>query len=319
MTVTFQPLDMPFMQVKEVGIGLVQRALQQNPSLLTKPTYVCVAPKASDGLVGQRFELLFAPIPDQGYLLDGRMAILPGALSSASPFPYGGSVHGQTIREACLAYAEVNFNGEEGPHKTAFEERLRASIALDRELRPAELGYCGDRSDAREGGSLDPWTTGNVYATQTVGALWNGVQGLRDPAGLLGPQADRVLLRLPGFLFREFALGGLVVIGMRGPVLFEGRARLVIGDALADGDAIAGKGNKAADAGHRVGAVVALAAERILVFLKRPVPRGPVGGLLDVIAQLLLVLRSKLGEVLGQAALVDLRVRLGPFACPLVT
>jgi hypothetical protein len=81
------------------------------------------------------------------------------------------------LLESCLAVAEGRFQDEMTVHRSNFQERLAASIAVDtRDMKPDVLGYNGDRSDQRDGQWWGPWLTGSPWSTQTVGATFNGVQ-----------------------------------------------------------------------------------------------------------------------------------------------
>jgi hypothetical protein len=174
---TFQPTDSTYLTCKRCGIGQIERLLQQLMGVTDKPTACAIYMKQSDGAMGQRWAISFAPLPDAAYTLTYTSDILPHALSSTKPWPLGGAAHGETILESCLAVAESRFNDESpagGNHQAKFSERLTASIAADiRDNRPAYMGYNGDNSDMREQGGFAPW---NNYPTQTVGALFNGVQ-----------------------------------------------------------------------------------------------------------------------------------------------
>jgi hypothetical protein len=176
---TFQSTDSTWITVKRVGQGLVYRALQQQEGITLKPTMCAVIPKQSDGASGQRYQVIFAPIPDNSYTLNYKSNILPNALSYSNPFPYGGMTHADTIRESCLAVAERDYNDEpNGTHNASFRERLQASVSADvREYKPEYFGYNADRSDRRRGGpgfGYSPWgNDGNWFIT---GATYDGTQ-----------------------------------------------------------------------------------------------------------------------------------------------
>lgn len=172
---TYQPTDSTWLTVQRVGPGQIDRYLQQLFGVQGKPQSCCVLPKPSDGVVGQRWSISFAPLPDGVYTLTFAMRVLPSALSATNPFPYGGERHGETIMASCLAIAERNYQDEsQGNQWTYFMERLKASISADiRDSRPAFLGYNGDRSDGREGsGAVNPYATN----TLTTGVTFNGIQ-----------------------------------------------------------------------------------------------------------------------------------------------
>lgn len=96
---------------------------------------------------GTRYRLLVYPQADQAYTLRGRYSLSPHALSGARPHVYGGVAHHQTVLESCLAVAEQRRDDVIGIHTALFKDRLRASIAQDRRMKPKDLGYNADRSD----------------------------------------------------------------------------------------------------------------------------------------------------------------------------
>jgi hypothetical protein len=71
--------------------------------------------------------------------------VLPDKLSTTKPYPLGGMVHAETIKESCLAIAEQNSDDTEGLHKNKFYERLIASIDHDKTMNGVRnYGYNGD-------------------------------------------------------------------------------------------------------------------------------------------------------------------------------
>lgn len=168
--------NQPYVVIQRVGVGVLRGMLQQYPGLTSPPQKVAVYPKLTDGSTGQRWQLSLFPVPDQVYNLWLRYNVLPQALTSSNPYPYGGAAHGDTILESCLAIAESRFQDEpQGPHREAFMERLQASISVDvRDNKPEFLGKNLDRSDAQYGQS---WMNGGMGDTRWFsGVLVNGVQ-----------------------------------------------------------------------------------------------------------------------------------------------
>lgn len=112
------------------------------------PAVAAVRPKTTDGSDGQRFEIMFAPIPNDAYTLSYRKQILPDALTGTVTYPYGGSIHAETIEASCLAIAELQEDETKGPQWDYFLSRLAVSIQSDKSAYSAEfLGYNGDESD----------------------------------------------------------------------------------------------------------------------------------------------------------------------------
>ncbi len=117
------------------------------------PSRFAEVPRQTDGAQGQRFNVVFFPVPDAAYTLTYRSEINPPALSAQNPYPYGGSAHGETILEACLAAAEnrlmdVSAQDPSAVHLEAFQRLLQASIAQDTRDHWSDLaGYDGGRTD----------------------------------------------------------------------------------------------------------------------------------------------------------------------------
>ena len=125
------------------------REMRQSSDLASYPRFVAVRPKSSTGSSGQRFEFMFFPVPDAGYLLNYRYHFLANAVDASYPYPMGGQPHAETILESCLAIAETRSeDGVSSVHRELFAERLAASVAYDKRVSaPDCLGYNGDNSD----------------------------------------------------------------------------------------------------------------------------------------------------------------------------
>lgn len=134
-----------------VGLGTVIQNQATMPTTTGRPCVCCVEPtKGTAGLQGQRFQLRVWPTPDQEYTLQLQYRVNPDALTAALPYVYGGGQHSETVLQSCLAVAEQRLDDARGVHQARWEERLLASIGLDRKLKPQKLGYNGDRSDLRD-------------------------------------------------------------------------------------------------------------------------------------------------------------------------
>lgn len=95
-----------------------------------------------------RHRLHVYPAADEGYTLLAPYSIDPKALSGDRPYVYGGPAHHETVKEACLAAAELTRDDlQDGPHAVEFARRLLASVAQDRKMKPRYLGYNADRSN----------------------------------------------------------------------------------------------------------------------------------------------------------------------------
>lgn len=110
------------------------------------PGFYCIVPKEMPDETGQRWVMLVGPKPKMAAKLTIAYSRVPRTISVSRPFPYGGMMHGETIREACLAAAEADSDDSASVHRQLYEQRLAASIAYDNNLRaPDYLGYNGDR------------------------------------------------------------------------------------------------------------------------------------------------------------------------------
>lgn len=157
------PYKIPFQheaKVKEAQAG--------SPNQTGRPLIVAVAPiKGTTARASQRFKLAVFPTADVTYSLAFAYYLVPDALTGVRPYCYGGAAHTETILESCLAIAEQRLDDAVSVHTMKFKERLAASIAFDRRLKPQRLGYNRDGSDG-----LD--VRGRIHGRGTTFTL-NGV------------------------------------------------------------------------------------------------------------------------------------------------
>lgn len=125
------------------------RSMRQGGDVSGRPICAAVRPRAGTGTTGQRFEILWWPVPNAVYVLSYRYTALQDAPSAASPYPLGGAMHSETILQSAKAEAERRFNDMRGPEYARFMEMLAASIAYDARQAPETLGYMGDKSDRK--------------------------------------------------------------------------------------------------------------------------------------------------------------------------
>ena len=111
------------------------------------PQFAAITPVISDGLATQKYKLLFYPTPDQAYSVQFTYIARQDVEKSDLAVPLGGSEHFETIRASVLAACELFLDDARGEHYQNFQERLQASIDLDRKMSsPQSLGYNGDGS-----------------------------------------------------------------------------------------------------------------------------------------------------------------------------
>jgi hypothetical protein len=108
-----------------------------------------------DENVGQRFELVVWPVADQEYSVRVTYDIQPDAITAENPFPYGGEAHAETFLQACVAAAELQRDGVQGPQAAEYMARLATSVSVDRRAKPTHYGYNADRSDGPHRGRRD--------------------------------------------------------------------------------------------------------------------------------------------------------------------
>ena len=146
-----------------VGEGRIRTLRQQSPQNVgagatTTPYYAAIRPKEhTTTTTGQRYEIMFFPLPNDVYTISYIKRILPQMLVVTTlEYPYGGTSHSETILAACLAVAEEQENGnrKDGQKvydkKDLFKERLAASIQIDKQMNSVDFfGYNRDDSDAR--------------------------------------------------------------------------------------------------------------------------------------------------------------------------
>jgi len=140
-------------------------ALLEQSAEKGRPRYAAV--RAKDGTTlttGQRFEIVWWPIPDAVYTLTYRYEGYTGKLTNDRPYPLGGMKHAETIIESCLAVAEQRANDERGQHSQLFTDLLITSIELDRKQGARYFGSMGspERGAIQDSAELPRYPNGNV-------------------------------------------------------------------------------------------------------------------------------------------------------------
>lgn len=88
--------------------------------------------------------LLLYPTPTAAYDIQFSYHVRKGNLSSGGTI-LGGDHISETVLSACLAAAERLMEESSGVHEQQFQERIRASIDVDKRSSPHFFGYNGDR------------------------------------------------------------------------------------------------------------------------------------------------------------------------------
>ncbi len=136
--------------IRIIGEGKIL-SLRAGTTSRTYPQYAAMRPKKqTTATTGQRFEIMFFPIPAVTDTLSYKMLVLPSALvKDTITHPYGGAMHAETILASCLAIAELQEDENRGPRWQQFQNRLAASIQIDKRMLSADyFGYNRDNSDS---------------------------------------------------------------------------------------------------------------------------------------------------------------------------
>jgi len=136
--------------VRIIGEGKIL-SLRMGSTARAHPLYAAVRPKKQETTTtGQRFEILFFPVPSIAETLSYKMLVLPELLVTTTiTYPYGGAMHSETILASCLAAAESQEDEKRGVKWQEFQDRLAASIQIDKRMISADhFGYNRDNSDS---------------------------------------------------------------------------------------------------------------------------------------------------------------------------
>lgn len=102
------------------------------------------------GDAGQKKKLVLFPIPDKTYALDFDCDADNGRLNAEDrPFPLGGTMFSELVKESCLAVAERDANDEEGIHVQNFNRLLVSMIARDHKSGGQCFGNLGVQGEQR--------------------------------------------------------------------------------------------------------------------------------------------------------------------------
>lgn len=109
------------------------------------PWRAAILPKTFDPTVGERWQITFFPLPDDIYQFTYRYRVHPDKLTSTNKYSWGGMIHGETIRLAVLATAELDrMDGMAGAYTQQYEMALQRSILRDNANSPESMGLITD-------------------------------------------------------------------------------------------------------------------------------------------------------------------------------
>lgn len=126
------------------------------------PWLAAIQPKVFDATVGQRYEILFWPIPDSAYILTYRYKVNPDQLTPTNLYPLGGPELADLVKASCLAVVESRLTDQAGVRHQEYIQKLIAAVGADRRNAPDTLGYASDMSDGVE---VDQHTRNRGYVT----------------------------------------------------------------------------------------------------------------------------------------------------------
>ena len=125
--------------------------LRSSASMSDYPTYCATRYKISNGVNGQRQELLLFPTPSVVLTLSYEYEAYSGALTTSYPYPLGGMQMTELYIESCLAVAEGRMNDAIGEHTQQYQSLLADAIARDNKRGAVVYGQMGHHSvDERE-------------------------------------------------------------------------------------------------------------------------------------------------------------------------
>lgn len=124
-----------------------------------RPVFAAVMNSNVFGERGQKKQVIFYPTPDREYDLSFVCDADTGKIDAENrPFPLGGAMFAELVKESCLAVAEQSSNDEKSLHTQNFNELLVAMIARDRKSGAQCFGDLGD-PEAREMEGFQPLRT----------------------------------------------------------------------------------------------------------------------------------------------------------------
>ena len=144
--ITFVDSSVPYDSLSIVGEGYLRERRAAAPTASGVPQMAAVRCLRGGG-GPQRWEVEFYPVPDAAYVLEFPYTVGdPQKLSKTNQYPYGGAMHAETLKAACLAAWERSFDDEQGVQFAEFQRQLTASLAVDARARGSYLGRYRDES-----------------------------------------------------------------------------------------------------------------------------------------------------------------------------
>ena len=146
---TFAPTQAQSYRPVHIVSDLAVRRGRQQQVYLGVPTEAAVRPKPFDATVGQRWEIVFNPVPNAKKEVAYQYKTNFDIDGASNVYLPGGPDLAEVALVSCLAIAEVRYREDGGRDNTEqFPLLLESAIAADQNKTcPDTLGYNGDRSD----------------------------------------------------------------------------------------------------------------------------------------------------------------------------
>jgi len=113
--------------------------MRQQTSGTGTPEFVAIRPKTSTGTAVQGWEAIVWPTSSISETVYYRYIAQALKADGTALYPLGQPSHSETIKEACLAAAELLENDTEGPHYARFKRLLKASMDNDQRANTPEF------------------------------------------------------------------------------------------------------------------------------------------------------------------------------------
>lgn len=135
----------PLGGVPIIPYGVVKTMLERDPDRRGIPRFAATIALQDFGTRGQLKKMLFFPTPDKEYVFDFVCDADTGKIDPVDrPFPLGGAMYAEVVKESCLAVAEQMSNDEIGLHTQKFASLLVSITAKDRKANAQNFGRVGD-------------------------------------------------------------------------------------------------------------------------------------------------------------------------------
>lgn len=139
--------DSRFPSVGRVAEEVVRSRLAHFPAS-GAPRMCAVVYRDTFDTHGQLKDIVFYPTPDKDFTLEYMAEADTGKLDAEKkPYPLGGVMFSEVIRESCLAKAEQLSNDELGEHTKLFYSHLAAAIQRDRNNSATDYGQMSFSQD----------------------------------------------------------------------------------------------------------------------------------------------------------------------------